>query len=287
MVKAVDTKTQQEVAIKLSNMELVKAGETVNRFRVIENTLSEARIMRLLLSSPHPNIHPMIDEHLQGNVRWIITPFMPMGDLFDLLEAQHQFSAQTARIYFRQMLSAVQHLHARNICHLDCSLENMLVDSKLNVQLTDFGVAADLSGRERPVRLIFHPRGKPGKMSYLAPEALLQIPADPYAMDLFALGVCLFMMLLGCRPFEKASRYDARYLLIQEGQLDSLFRTWSVLDRVGDQATDLLQNMLYLQSKRFTLEQVLAHPWLKPQTTSEVNGESRASSLVSSEKGIP
>lgn len=63
------------------------------------------------------------------------------GELFRLINQTEQFTERTARHIFRQVLSALRHLHAHRITHCDIKSENILMDSKFNIKLVDFGYA--------------------------------------------------------------------------------------------------------------------------------------------------
>ena len=96
-------------------------------------------------------------------------------------------------------------------------------------------------GMER--RLILS-RGKAGKLTYLAPEIAQGKRAfDGFAVDVFAAGVILFIMITGLAPFERAHRSDFRYKQINDGRLKDLVRSLDL--PMSNEVCDLLQNMLW------------------------------------------
>jgi serine/threonine protein kinase len=102
------------------------------------------------------------------------------------------------------VISAVEHLHARNIVHRDIKPDNILLDDKDTAKLCDFGMA-DYHGSK-----VFSGRGT---MPYMAPEIIQcqgTLVADK-AHDVWALGVTLFVLLTGAFPWGSAEPGDAEY----------------------------------------------------------------------------
>ena len=84
---------------------------------------------------------------------------------------------------------------------------------------------------------------------------------DGFAIDLWAAGVILYIMLTGFPPYDQASRTDQRFDLIVAGRLMEQLRNWDIF--LSDEAGDLLQKMLRLNPRdRLNLSQVMAHPWV-------------------------
>ena len=87
------------------------------------------------------------------------------------------------------------------------------------------------------------------------------IPIDGFAIDLWASGVVLFIMLVGMPPFSWADMGDGRFKCVSEGGLDFMLKTWN--RPISPLATDLLQSMLRCDPQdRLTLFQVMNHPWV-------------------------
>lgn len=86
----------------------------------------------------------IIDELEDDYFHYVITEFVPGGDLYSILTTfpQHRLSESQARFVFRQIVLGVKHLHDNHIAHLDLSLENVCLDANENIRIIDFGVAA-------------------------------------------------------------------------------------------------------------------------------------------------
>lgn len=259
VVTALDMLHNRQVAIKLSNTDLVRAGCTVSGRRVVENPVEEAALLRRLPS--HPNVIALQDEHQLGNVHWMVMEYAPKGEFFDLLSQTGTLSESVARRYMQQLTSAAAHLHQHGVCHLDISMENMLLDQAGNVKLTDFGVARRLPASSNALLPGFS-GNKPGKLRYMAPEVLQGGDFCGRRADSFALGVVLFAMLTGTSPFEAAHPSDRRWQLISQGRTAELLQMIQLRHLVSDAGLDLLTKLFAPQQARFTAAEALLHPFL-------------------------
>lgn len=111
-------------------------------------------------------------------------------------------------------------------------------------------------------RRLMKPQGVCGKHNYMSPEVYNNKAAfDGFAIDLWAAGVILYIMLTGFPPYDQASRTDQRFDLIINGNLMRQLKSWGM--NLSEEAGDLLQSMLLLDPKdRLTLAEVLSHPWV-------------------------
>ena len=112
------------------------------------------------------------------------------------------------------------------------------------------------------MRRLMKPQGVCGKHNYMSPEiAANSEPFDGFAIDLWAAGVILYIMLTGFPPYDQANRTDQRFELIVTGRLMEQLKNWDIC--LTDDAGDLMQKMLQLHPKnRLTLKEVLKHPWV-------------------------
>lgn len=112
------------------------------------------------------------------------------------------------------------------------------------------------------IRRLMKPQGVCGKHNYMSPEVFRNTDNfDGFAIDLWATGVILYIMLTGFPPYDQASRTDQRFELIVTGRLQEQLRNWDIF--LSDEAGDLLQSMLQLDPRRrLTLAQVMEHPWV-------------------------
>jgi serine/threonine protein kinase len=131
--------------------------------------------------------------------------------------------------------------------------------------------------QEGTIRRLMKPQGVCGKHNYMSPEVAANTENfDGFAIDLWAAGVILYIMLTGFPPYDQANRTDQRFELIIQGRLMEQLRKWDII--LSDDAGSLLQGMLqYDPRQRLTLSQVLEHPWV---VTNEVEAPKPSNSLV-------
>jgi serine/threonine protein kinase len=222
-----------------------------------------------------------------------IMPYCNGGELFELLNVNDRFSEAEARYWMKQVLNGIECLQHAGICHRDMSLENLLVHES-GVLIIDMGmclrVPFPLEGEgpspgqvpkvpppaEVPMeasvrnvrRFMMRPQGTCGKWHYMSPEIHSNAtPFDGYAVDMWAAGVILFLMLTGFPPWDRPSPTDERFKYMSAGYLVQMLTEWEI--GLSPDAMDLLQRMLFLDPKdRLSLDQVRAHPWM-------VNGPSQ------------
>lgn len=115
------------------------------------------------------------------------------------------------------MLEALEYMHEEvNVCHRDLKLENILIDSKLTFKVIDLGLSAagDLS----------RVTGAVGSPSYVAPEVLTDYMYDGRRVDLFSMGVLLFIMVQGKFPHGTKILKDKYYDMIKNKRYDAYFK---------------------------------------------------------------
>jgi serine/threonine protein kinase len=86
-------------------------------------------------------------------------------------------------------------------------------------------------------------------------------PFDGFAVDMWAAGVILFLMVTGFPPWDRACNTDERFRYMSAGYLVQMLTEWDL--GLSPDVMDLLQRMLFLDPKdRLSLDQVRAHPWM-------------------------
>lgn len=267
--------TGEHVAIKM--IEWARVHQM--RGRYLEDPVKEVAAMQLL-GAGHPHVLGSMDVMQDVDFLYSVMPYCSGGDLFGVV-VQHAaengeeigMPEPVARYWFRQILWGLHHLQSLGVCHRDLSLENVLVERD-NCLVIDMGMCLRVpySDPARPgaitdvragtSRRLMKPQGVCGKHNYMSPEVFANTDAfDGFAIDLWAAGVILYIMLTGFPPYDLASRTDQRFNLIVNGRLMEQLRNWRI--PLSADAGDLLQSMLLLDPRdRLTLAGVMAHPWI-------------------------
>jgi serine/threonine-protein kinase len=185
-----------EIALKLMRPEIASDEHHRRMF------LAEAEVGALLA---HPNLVRQIDYGETNRILWLAMECVD-GVALDRLVKPLPLSAEVAAYVILELLAGLSHVHDQGLVHRDVSAANVLVSTKGEVKLSDFGVAKVRGGVS-----LTRTNEEKGKPSYMAPEQLrglgtLARPVD-WRIDLFAAGVLLHRMTQGRGPFNDVSEW--------------------------------------------------------------------------------
>jgi class 3 adenylate cyclase len=183
---AEDVPSGAEVAVALFDTENVTAAVQARARR-------EAQAMRKL--GDHPHVVRVIDTGEEGDNPFIVSEYMPGGDVESLLASRGgPLEVERAVAIASDLTRALEHAHSRGIVHRDLKPANVWLDDDGAARLGDFGLATT-EGRSRVSggNLV-------GTVAYLPPEQALGETSGPES-DLYSLGAVLYEMLTGGPPF--------------------------------------------------------------------------------------
>ncbi|MFO0682606.1 MAG: protein kinase [Sandaracinus sp.] len=200
----------QEVCVKRILPALEEDPSFVAQFQ------DEARVSASLR---HANVVSVLDFGVVDGLPFLALELVDGMDLYSLLEWQRAHGERMTpglAVYLAaEIASALEHAHGKRpqpVVHRDISPSNVLVSRAGEVKLSDFGIAKVLRGSRKATTTAMIK----GKVPYMAPEYAMEGRFDPRC-DLFALGVMLYEVLAGRRPYE--GRTDLETLtLIQSGR---------------------------------------------------------------------
>ncbi|XP_006890584.1 PREDICTED: serine/threonine-protein kinase Chk2 [Elephantulus edwardii] len=253
---AFERKTCKKVAIKIISKRKFAIGST----REMDPALNVETEIEILKKLNHPCIIK-IKNFFDAEDYYIVLELMEGGELFDRVVGNRRLKEATCKLYFYQMLLAVQYLHRNGIIHRDLKPENVLLSSQKEdclIKITDFGQSKIL-GETSLMRTLC------GTPNYLAPEVLLSFGTAGYsrAVDCWSLGVILFICLSGYPPFSEHKTQVSLKDQITTGKYNLIPEVWA---EVSEKALDLVKKLLVVDpKKRFTTEEALRHPWLQDE----------------------
>jgi serine/threonine protein kinase len=218
-----------------------------NEINTADGLDRELQIMKRL---HHPGIIQFIDVFTDTDYTYIILEYCPYGDLSTFIEQFDRLDDLAARLLFTRLVGALQYLHSHGITHRDLKPENILLDANFHPKIADFGLSAICT----PTEMLSTPCGTP---TYVAPEILQGRAYRGPAVDVWSLGVVLYVMTVGRLPWTFETIPEL-YRNIQSGEF-----TLPVF--ISGPLGFLIRGMLTVDPKqRLTLAQVADHPWLKP-----------------------
>jgi len=241
--RAYNHKNHRDVVIKIMKKDLVKKEMIAREVSVIKNIFHDGCIKYLAhFHSPH-HYYIVYEYHAGGNVH-------------DWLCKNGAMPERMARRIFSRLVDAVHYLHTRGIIHRDIKTDNIVLTTSDETTcmpiLIDFQFAKDLGQGQTCTQ-------RCGTVYYVAPELLSRDSSYSFPVDMWALGVCLYVMLSATMPFCGKS-VDKIQVAIKEGKFNMSDGLWT---NISLEAKNLINCLLEKnQVKRFTSKQVLSHPWL-------------------------
>ena len=195
------------------------------------------------------------------NVAYIVQEMITGGELFDYIANTGAFTEEVCKYFFKQMLQGIHYIHSRGFSHRDLKPENILLDKNFNVKIVDFGFACPLEGRDGSGIN----RSQIGTPGYMAPEIIAKQPYQGQVVDIFALGVILFIMRSGHPPFSQASEEDRYYQLLATNRSDLFWKAHSQRKAEGyysEDFKDLITCMLQFHPhQRLCIPDIVGHQW--------------------------
>jgi serine/threonine protein kinase len=219
-----------------------KAKEEIRELR----TIREAHIMMLLR---HPHIVQLKNLMAVGPYFYILMDYVNGGQLLHYIVKRQKLSEQHSRHFSRQIVSALDYMHRNSIVHRDLKIENILIDKAgRNIKIIDFGLS-NLFCPERRLTTYC------GSLYFAAPELLRASPYRGPEIDVWSLGVVIYVMVTGSVPFDDKSM-PGLHDKIKRGQV-------AYPAHLSPECRDLLSKIFVTDpTKRIILADVIRHEWM-------------------------
>ena len=222
--------------------------------------------INLLRATDHPNIIKLYEIYEDNKYIYLIMEECSGGEFFDSLakraKEKKMYTEKECAKIFKQILEAVNYLHAHGVCHRDLKPENILFSNVADdscLKLIDFGLSKVIDGDKNL-------KGAVGTTFYMAPEVITGNYNEK--CDIWACGVILYIMLCGKPPFYSQNEEELKK------NICSMKYTFDYPEfkKVSHDAIDLIKKILVPPEKRLSAAEILQTPWIKenaPHATGE------------------
>jgi serine/threonine protein kinase len=180
-------KTNKKVALKIYEKEKMKETQRKKSVR---------REIKLMERLNHPHIAKLYEAIETDDQVILVMEYVSGGSTHGFLKSKpnRRMDEEDARRIFKQVLSALQYCHSKCVCHRDIKLENVMLDSRGNVKIIDFGFSTCIPN-DKKIKIFC------GTPSYMAPEIVAKKEFCGPPADIWASGVLLYAFFCGCFPF--------------------------------------------------------------------------------------
>ena len=219
--------------------------------RSVHSVMNERKILATL---KHPFIVNMFCAFQDRDNLYLVMDLMSGGDLRYHINKNHFFLEPQSRFFAACIITGLEYIHSNGVIHRDIKPENLVLDSKGYLKITDFGIARMWNPENSK-----DTSGTPG---YMAPEVMCR-QNHGAAVDYFALGVILYELMLGRRPYVGKDRKEIRDKILSKQvkiRMADIAPGWSI------EAADFINKLLQRKAgKRLGTQgshEIKSHPWL-------------------------
>lgn len=256
---AYDKSTERRVAIKIvarNTMGVDKHKEKGSS----KTTFSDSRVFRETIITSlidHPHIIKLLDFMYSETHFFLVFEYVKGRSLYEQILKGPKISEERARKYFRQLLSAIDYLHKNCIIHRDLKIENIVIDDSDSLRLIDFGLSNFYDNSALMNTFC-------GSLYFAAPELLIGVEYSGPEVDIWSMGIILYVMIYGKVPFDDD---DVKTLQTKIKEAKVLFDEY-----ITAEAKDLILQMIVSDpSERHTIKQIKDSKWVNIGYQSKVD----------------
>ena len=160
---------------------------------------SKAKIkneVSVLKEMDHPNVvklHRVFED--EKNV-YMAMELWENNSLIELLKGRRRLTEIEVRCYMTQLIQGIIHIHEKKIVHRDLKLGNLFLNRSMQLKIGDFGLSERIQYEGEKLSSVS------GTPNYIAPEILLKKDGHSYEVDIWAMGVIAYTLLVGIPPFQ-------------------------------------------------------------------------------------
>lgn len=238
---ATQKQTMQKCAIK------IYSNKSLEDPNLRKNVKREIKVLKKI---DHPNIVKFYEEIRGKHNLYIVMEYVKGIALNNHLVAKSnkRLDEAEASVIYKQIVSALEYCHGKNIVHRDIKLENVQLDLDFRVKLIDYGFATCYSDNKKT--LVFC-----GSPSYMAPEIINKQQFAGPPVDVWASGILLYVLVTGKFPFQSNTEKKV-FEKVKKG-------VYEIPDYLSRSCSDLIRDILDPNPvTRPTAKNILNHPWV-------------------------
>ncbi len=202
--RGVDPAINRPVALKTIRLDFVSDPEEMEELKI--RLHREAQAAGKL---SHPNIVTIYDVGSEGHLQYIAMEYLEGRTLEDMIKKKTKFNYRIIAEIIMQICSALEYAHQQGIVHRDIKPANIMITRDYRVKVMDYGIARVESSSMTKTGIAM------GTPNYMSPEQLKGLASDQRA-DLFSLGVVMYELLLGRRPFKGENITSLIYSILND-----------------------------------------------------------------------
>lgn len=233
--RAVDKYSGEVRAVKVLRRRFSEDPEKASRF------FQEGQLGQRLR---HPNIVPIYEVHSEGPVHFLVMEFVEGHNLRDFLKIRKKLDPLEASRLVRDIASGLQYALDLGLCHRDLKLSNVLITTRGQAKLVDFGLAgggADMTDAELARQL------NPRTVDYAGLEKATGAPKDDPRSDLFFLGCMYYHLLTGQSPLSESKNRVQR---MARSRFEDIAPVGRVDGSLPDAVCNVVQQAITLDPRR-------------------------------------
>ena len=259
-------KNKESFAMKEMSKARILSKKSVN------SVINERKLLSYL---KHPFIVNMQYAFQDRENLYLVMDLMPGGDLRYHISRRKHFTEEQTRFFAACIISGLEFLHTNGVIHRDIKPENLVFDNKGYLTITDFGIAR--------IWVPENAKDTSGTPGYMAPEVMCR-QNHGVAVDYFALGVIIYEIMLGVRPYLGKTRKEIRdRILAKQVQItkEEIPNDWSL--ESADFVNRLLQRKPVNRLGFNGPEEIKKHPWINDMNWNKLKNKNIPATFIPDE----
>ena len=252
--RVTERSTNTEYAAKFIKKKRLESSKRGMSKKDIQNEIN------ILAEMDHENIIYLHQVYESREYVILVLELVGGGELFDFISEREWLTEEEASCFVKKILLGVQHLHSKNVVHLDLKPENVILKCKGSheLKLIDFGVSKKLTPGESVREML-------GTTEFVSPEVINYEPIS-LESDMWSVGVITYIMLSGASPFLGDTQQETYANVVAcDYHFDKEF-----FPETSELAKDFIRKLLVKDpSKRSSVDESLAHPWIRPKSVND------------------